>query len=406
MKKIGIIILIVLFCFSTAVSEISYVNLYAEQGTEVINTNGIKITITENPTEEDYLSSRRIVIPILIENTSDYNIIIHIDNYSINDWAIDGDVIEQLPSGKKKKSTISINLEDTDVLSIKECDKFEFSVKINDEYDQSCAIVSNQHIPITLYNVFDCKELDEWKQKPDPHLINILKTGSTTYEKPVSKTEFDPTLLQWVENTITLPESQWNKVKSVYCNIFYSYPVNDKYDMLLQIGRTCDYTITGDTLTAQFTGKVLSIDGYNIIAYYHLFTDTDKGVVYGYAPVMVNRKPGYMLITSSMDDKDYQYIGVTYKKPNIEDVANPNDLNGNLRPINEGDDMLSLSITYVNEPLLESNFIKLMGSSYIITNHSSVVGSTITDLSKVKIVYSFIDNDGNEYWTPLLLDWK
>ena len=121
---------------------------------------------------------------------------------------------------------------------------------------------------------------------------------------------FDASALVWQNGKITLPGEQWNLVTSVVKNVFY-----DDGSGFIDLGCDAefDYDQGTGTLTDNFDGTWLSIDGQPV-AYYYLNTvdEGEKYVIYGYVPAILNGER-VNLIVNFDSERPYGYIAGAQK---------------------------------------------------------------------------------------------
>lgn len=225
----------------------------------------------------------------------------------------------------------------------------------------------------------------------DRHLIDILKTGSTTYTEEEISDSFNPAVLKWENNKISLSPAEWEKFDSLMRILYY-----DDGDGFLDLGVDPDFDIVDNDLVNTFDGTALGIDN-QLISYYYLYTweEADKYLIRGYTPAMLNGN--IMFIILDFTDS-HPYGEITMAVDTVYDQKTFDSGNYDYTTVKEGDHVQFLCkyITYEGN---EYEYYKL-GEEIILGDTIDIANSPI-DVSRVRLLYQFIDTEGNVYWTPL-----
>ena len=101
----------------------------SDEGWSVFDEDGIKITIAGNFGIKEWFGTPYLGVQTIIENGSQSEIQVCIDNASINGWQISDDGIwdDPVKPGLKNKATYGLNLNDAGVNSIQEIGEIKFS---------------------------------------------------------------------------------------------------------------------------------------------------------------------------------------------------------------------------------------------------------------------------------------
>lgn len=206
---------------------------------------------------------------------------------------------------------------------------------------------------------------------------------------------FDASALVWQNGKITLPGEQWNLVTSVVKNVFY-----DDGSGFIDLGCDAefDYDPVTGTLTDNFDGTWLSIDGQPV-AYYYLNTvdEGEKYVIYGYVPAILNGER-VNLILNFDSERPYGYIAGAQK---VYADGESDTQAKMLIAIGKGDRIQFLCDYYDYDGNYHDSY-KLgdpitLGSTYEIANTP-----ISTDMSRCRVTYRFTDLYQKDYWTPVL----
>ncbi len=117
-------------------NELTARGLKAEDKTVLVDESGVQIYINgEMTVEAEWSGDLECNIPIVIVNNTSHDITIGLRDPSVNGWSCDGSVYpNDVPAGKKAKSTLSFELGDTDVTSLDDFEDAEFRLNVYDEH--------------------------------------------------------------------------------------------------------------------------------------------------------------------------------------------------------------------------------------------------------------------------------
>ena len=138
--------------FDAIRNELTKRGLVAEKKTVILEQADIQFYISGDlKIDKPYAWSEtyNLYIPIVIINNSKSNIMMMIENVSVNGWSTSGDDDGgSTPAGKKSKAYLVFRLEDTDVESLEDFTDVEFTVRIFDSDTYKDLVYTK---PITIY---------------------------------------------------------------------------------------------------------------------------------------------------------------------------------------------------------------------------------------------------------------
>ncbi len=206
---------------------------------------------------------------------------------------------------------------------------------------------------------------------------------------------FDASALVWQNGKITLPGEQWSLVTSVVKNVFY-----DDGSGFIDLGCDAefDYDTGTGTLTDNFDGTWLSIDGQPV-AYYYLNTvdEGEKYVIYGYVPAILNGER-VNLIMNFDSERPYGYIAGAQK---VYDDGESDTQAKMLIAIGKGDRIQFLCDYYDYDGNYHDSY--KLGDPITLGNTYEIANTPIsTDMSRCRVTYRFTDLYQKDYWTPAL----
>lgn len=410
MKRM-IMLFLLIALFSSAYATESADAFYIEKGTCFLNENGIVLTINGDPTSQTNWKGAQLVIPIIIENNSDKNIAVFIENSSINRWVCESDLSGNVPAGKKKKSEISFSMEDADISAVSEVEEIEFSIYAYDNNNWFGDKVLPATPPIKLMlppeepvetlneNADDQQKtagesITPQDERVDPHLLEILKTGSTQYTQEEITGGFNPSSLVWNNKRITLSETEWRSVQNLFCNLYY-----DEGTGYIDLGYDNLFTVENNDLVYDFDGTWLSINRQPVAFYYfNTWEDGDQYIIRGYTPCIYKGNEMYIIIEFSDTVPDGYLAGA------VSDIPDPEikDIDDKAITAIRAEDQIQFLCHFIAYDGLESGTYKL--GDKITIGESIEIANTYVNMEKVKMTYCFVDTNGNRYWTPLLTD--
>jgi len=170
MKKIlGVFLAIVLFCSTALAAGTDYSSMTVEELQTVIDAarnalltktaqsdgklfimddpNGLQIYLTGKG-EKNWLGSYD--LEIIVINNGKSAVSISFDNIVINGWETNafGSQVQDVGAGKKKKDSIPLSFDDTDISSISEVEEVEITFHT---FDPSTYKTNGKFGPITIY---------------------------------------------------------------------------------------------------------------------------------------------------------------------------------------------------------------------------------------------------------------
>lgn len=138
--------------FNAIRNELTTRGLVAEKNTVILEQAGVKIYISGAPTiTKSWSGSLYLHIPVIIINDSGKSIAVMITETSVNGWTAYGSLSGNVPIGKKAKTELEFNLEDTDIETIEDFTDAEFAFYVYDNDDWFGQKVVEQTEPITVY---------------------------------------------------------------------------------------------------------------------------------------------------------------------------------------------------------------------------------------------------------------
>ncbi len=124
-----------------------------EEGWLVSDRDGVKITVTNHYSIEKSYNTPYldIYIYIIIENKSDNEVQVNINNMSINGWQVSDDIVwdEPVKPGLKSKQKHGLNLDDANVSNIEDIDVVEFSFVVKN-YTTGKLLYETQALSLTM----------------------------------------------------------------------------------------------------------------------------------------------------------------------------------------------------------------------------------------------------------------
>lgn len=408
MKRVLALSLLFVLCCGIACAVESDEVIYVEQGTCILEAEGVSIIINDSLTTKDsWINGRQLVVPIIIENSTDKKITLIIDDASVNGWACESSLDGNVPAGKKKKTCFIFNLADTDIQSLDEFEEAEFTLCAYDADNWFGEKVFPATAPIILVSdrlkpgfnmngenaeMSEQEGPEEIYEKADPHLLEILKTGSTVYSEEEKNKLFDPSSLVWQEKKISFSKDQLSGLKSIYCNLFFE--TDEGY---IDMGFDPFVTMEDYSFVYSFDNTWLSIDRQPVYWYrLYYWEDGDKYCERITVPALLNDVQTNLLV----DFTDVEPYGIIVggidiipddPQNNIDDAA--------LIPVEAGDHIQFLCPFIGNDGNMYTD-IKL--GSEIVLSDVAEIGNTYINIDIMKVTYCFIDNEDNKYWTPLL----
>ena len=217
----------------------------------------------------------------------------------------------------------------------------------------------------------------------------------------IQENHFDATALIWKDGKIKLPGKQWDLIYSLVKNVFY-----DDGAGFIDLGCDADFDYRDNTLTDNFDGTWLSIDGQPI-AYYYLNTvdDGEQYVIYGYVPAVLN--PEFQngktvggervdLILNFDSERPEGYISGAIKvyKDNESDTQAKVMID-----IGEGDRIQFLCDYYDYDGNYRDSY--MLGDPVTLVRTVEIANTPIAkDRSRCRVTYCFTDIYQQNYWTP------
>ncbi len=388
MKKLLLLLIALLVLLSVAFSE----ELYIEQGTYVFQNDNLGIYINGMPTINDSWQGKKLNIPVVIENTGEKNCTVIVDNASLNDWACGCNLSGAVPAGKKKKSELQFDLDDTEVMQLKDLEVVEFSLHAYDTDNWFGEKVLESTPPIVLFvRKAILPDFDEKVEKADNHLLEVLNTGSTQYTDEEKAGFFDPSLLIWDDKKIKLSEEDWLKITAIYVNEYF-----DDGKGYIELGYDAQFTFKDSTLFADYDGTWLSLNR-NPMAFYYLGYKEDKEhyLIRGYTPAVHNGIRTNIIIDFT-DETPEGYLAGTVDSLSGKDMINL--ATSEMGKVMTGDSV-QLVCKYIsyNGSITETK----LGKEIILEDVTKLANTPILGPG-IRVTFCIVDERGNRYWTPLI----
>lgn len=204
---------------------------------------------------------------------------------------------------------------------------------------------------------------------------------------------FDASALVWKDRKITLPSEQWDMITDVVKNVFY-----DDGSGFIDLGTDADFTLSNQTLSDDFDGTWLSIDGQPV-AYYYLNTidDGEQYVIYGYVPAILNGER-VNLILNFDSERPYGYIAGAMKAY----TDGESDTQAKMMiAIGKGDKIQFLCDYYDYDGNYRDSY--RLGDPITLGSTVEIANTPIaSDLSRCRVTYRLTDIYQQHYWTPTI----
>lgn len=117
-------------------NELVVRGLKAEKKTVIVDKDGYQMYINgdiEVKKMVDWDTDIYLYIPVIVVNSTTYNLNLIVENSSINGWTTSGNRDwSSVPAGKKAKGNLYFNVKDTEVETISDFTDVEFSLKVYD----------------------------------------------------------------------------------------------------------------------------------------------------------------------------------------------------------------------------------------------------------------------------------
>ena len=205
----------------------------------------------------------------------------------------------------------------------------------------------------------------------------------------LEENSFDGSALQWVNGLITLPESQWELVQSLHCNLFYD-------DGTGYIDMGMDNVFEFDDFGRLVAPEELTWIAVNEqpVAYYHesTFDDGTSYSILGRIPVLYNGERAELVVEFSDTDPYGSVIGVrrVYKDGETDTVAKTMDA------VQDGDviDFVCDYYSYDGE-YLDSYML----GDQLIVDGELTISDVYVDEEFSRMTYLFTDIYNQQYWS-------
>ena len=207
---------------------------------------------------------------------------------------------------------------------------------------------------------------------------------------------FDPSLLVWENDRISLPKEQWDLVENLCLNVFID---DGEGYMDLGMDLPAPDSISGGDLLAVYDGTWLAIDRQPV-AYYYLGT-VEEGENYattGYIPAMLNGVRVNLILIFDSERPDGYLAGALPVYGDSEDEVQPKTMIG----IGKGDQLQFLCDYYDYQGKYQDTYH--LGDPITLGDEIEIANAPV-DVSAAKVTWCFTDIYQQKYWTPSLT-WK
>ena len=205
----------------------------------------------------------------------------------------------------------------------------------------------------------------------------------------LTENSFDGSALVWKNGTISLPESQWELVQSLHCNLFYDDGMG-YIDMGMD--NVFDFDDNGNLLAPTELTWIAVND--QPVAYYHeaTFDDGTHYSILGRIPVLFNGDRAELVVEFTDSDPYGSIIGVrrVYRNGETETVAKTMD------PVMDGDviDFVCDYYSYEGE-YLDSYML----GDQLIVDGELAISDVYVDEDYSRMTYLFTDIYNQQYWS-------